>query len=57
MSQQDRMYFANRAAEEQKLAEDAVDDHAAAAHRKMPRAYVEKASIGERPHDDSQTVG
>lgn len=57
MSELDRMYFANRAAEEQKLAEAAVDPHAAEAHRKMQRAYVERASVGERPPGESDTIG
>ena len=57
MSEQDRMYFANRAAEEEKLAKDAADPHAAEAHRKLQRAYIERASIGERPHDDNEIIG
>ena len=57
MSEQDRMYFANRAAEEEKLAKEAQDPHAAEAHRRMQRAYVERASVGERPHGESDTVG
>ena len=57
MSEQDRMYFANRAAEEEKLANEAADPHAAEAHRKMQRAYVERASVGERPHSDNEIVG
>ena len=57
MSVQDRMYFANRAAEEEKLANDAIDPQAAEAHRKMQRAYVERASVGERPHSDSEVIG
>ena len=57
MSVQDRMYFANRAAEEEKLANDAIDPQAAEAHRKMQRAYVERASVGERPHSDDEIIG
>ena len=57
MSLQDRMYFANRATEEEKLANDATDPQAAEAHRKMQRAYVERASVGERPHSDSEVIG
>jgi len=52
MSEQDRMYFANRAAEEEMRASEAKDPLAAEAHRKMQRAYVERASIGERPEPD-----
>ena len=43
-SEQDRIYFARRAAEEDKLAADAQDPQAAEAHRKMQRAYLERAS-------------
>lgn len=49
MSEQDRIYFARRAAEEEQLAKDANDPTAAEAHRKLQRAYVERASIGDRP--------
>jgi len=49
MSEQDRIYFARRAAEEEKLADEAQEPQAAEAHRKLQRAYVERASIGERP--------
>lgn len=44
----DRAYFAQRAAEELELAQSASDQEAAEAHRKMQRAYLERASIGER---------
>ena len=57
MSEQDRMYFANRAAEEEKLATEAVDPHAADSHRKMQRAYVERASVGQRPQIKNEIVG
>jgi hypothetical protein len=57
MSQQDRIYFAQRAAEEQELAQAATDSEAAAAHRKLQRAYLERASIGERPGEQSDIVG
>jgi hypothetical protein len=57
MSQQDRIYFARRAAEEQELAKAATDADAAAAHRKMQRAYLERASVGERSDDVIDVVG
>ena len=57
MSEQDRMYFANRAAEEEKLASEAQDPNAAEAHRKLQRAYAERASVGERPHNESEIIG
>ena len=51
MTEANRIYFARRAAEEQSRAEDAADPLAAEAHRKLQRAYVERASVGDRwPH-------
>ena len=47
-AQQDRAYYAQRAAEELELAQAATDQEAAAAHRKLQRAYLERASVGER---------
>ena len=44
----DRAYFAQRAAEELELALAATDDEAAEAHRKLQRAYLERASVGAR---------
>ena len=44
----DRAYYAQRAAEELELAETATDLDAAAAHRKLQRAYLERASVGNR---------
>jgi len=46
---QDRIYFAQRAAEEQELAVSADEPEVAEAHRKLQRAYLERASVGERP--------
>jgi hypothetical protein len=48
MADQDRIYFARRAAEEEQLAISATDPNAAEAHRKMQRAYLERARVGER---------
>jgi hypothetical protein len=48
MATHDRVYFACRAAEEQDLAAAATDPGAAEAHRKLQRAYLERASVGER---------
>jgi hypothetical protein len=48
MDHEDRVYFARRAAEEQELAVAAGTDAAAAAHRKLQRAYLERALIGDR---------
>ena len=49
MATEDRIYFARRAAEEQERAASAEDPHVADTHRKLQRAYLERASIGERP--------
>ena len=57
MSEQDRIYFAQRAAEEQERAQAASDGEAAAAHRKLQRAYLERASVGERPAPERDVVG
>jgi hypothetical protein len=48
MSDQDRIYFARRAAEEQDRAVASEDPNVANAHRKMQRAYLERASTGDR---------
>jgi hypothetical protein len=57
MSDQDRIYFARRAAEEEKLADEARDPQAAEAHRKLQRAYVERASVGDRPDMPADPIG
>ncbi|MCL6730275.1 hypothetical protein [Sphingomonas hankyongi] len=57
MATQDRIYFAQRAAEEQELALAATDPDVAQAHRDLQRAYLEKASVGERPEDQHDQVG
>jgi hypothetical protein len=48
MSQYDKSYFANRAAEEAELALSAEDPDAAEAHRRLQRSYIERASVGDR---------
>ena len=53
----DRAYFAQRAAEELDLAQSATDKDAAAAHRKLQRAYLERASTGERDMRRSEEIG
>ena len=53
----DRIYFATRAAEEQELALSAADDQAAAAHRRLQRAYLERACIGARTPELPATLG
>ena len=53
----DRAYYAQRAAEELKLAEDAADEEASSAHRKLQRAYLERASVGNRPTELPDEIG
>ena len=56
MDSKDRIYFATRAAEEQELAQAARDPDVAEAHRKMQRAYLERASVGSRPESEGQNA-
>lgn len=49
MPTKDRIYFARRAAEEQELAQTSADPEVALAHLKLQRAYLERASVGDRP--------
>jgi hypothetical protein len=53
MAAEDRIYFAQRAAEEQELAAAAGDPQVADAHRKLQRAYLERASVGDRAETQS----
>jgi hypothetical protein len=50
MAGQDRIYFARRAAEEQERASNSSNPEVAETHRKMQRAYLERASVGDRPN-------
>jgi hypothetical protein len=53
----DRAYYAQRAAEEQELALAAADEEAAAAHRKLQRVYLERASVGARAGELPDEIG
>jgi hypothetical protein len=57
MSTEDRIYFAQRAAEEQERADKAGDPQVAKAHRELQRAYLERASVGDRATAPQDTVG
>ena len=57
MGQHDRFYFARRAAEEADQALAASDPQTQAAHVKLQRAYVERASIGDRKLELAETIG
>lgn len=54
---EDRIYFARRAAEEQELALGASDPQVAETHRKLQRAYLERASTGARPENHAELIG
>jgi hypothetical protein len=53
----DSAYFAQRAAEELDLAQAATDQDAAEAHRKLQRAYLERASVGDREISQPDEIG
>lgn len=53
----DRVYYAQRAAEELELAQAATDRDAADAHRKLQRAYLERASTGDRAAPVADEIG
>ena len=53
----DRVYFAQRAAEELELALSATDDDAADAHRRLQRVYTERASVGARVTEVPEEIG
>ena len=57
MSEFDKSYFARRAAEEAELALSATDPEAAATHRRLQRAYTERASVGERMTETAEIIG
>ena len=57
MDSNDRLYFAQRAAEEQELSAAASDPTVAKAHQKLQRVYLERASVGARPNAESDPVG
>ena len=57
MATEDKGYFARRAAEEAELALAAEDPSAAAAHRKLQRGYIERASMGERQAQSADPIG
>lgn len=57
MSEHDKSYFARRAAEEAELALTATDPDAQDAHRRLQRAYTERASVGERVPGLAEVTG
>ena len=57
MTQQNRLYFAQRAAEELERAQAATDPTVAKTHRDLLKAYLERASVGDREREESPIVG
>ncbi len=57
IDQKDRVYYARRAAEELEMSLAATDSDAAEAHRQLQRAYLERASVGDRPVPVAEVVG
>lgn len=57
MSEQDKSYYAQRAAEEAELAANAVDETSRAAHCRLQRAYTELASVGDRSRSEAEIIG
>jgi len=57
MENRDRIYYARRAAEEEELAVAAADNGAAQVHRQLQRAYLERASVGDRPIFATDIIG
>lgn len=58
MSENNRIYFARRAQEEEEQALHAADNGSAAIHRQLQRAYLERALVGDRPGAmPAETVG
>ncbi|HVF37033.1 MAG TPA: hypothetical protein VNA29_03730 [Sphingomicrobium sp.] len=57
MSDYDKSYYARRAAEEAELARQAGDPEAEAAHRRLQRAYTERASVGDRVANVAEIIG
>lgn len=46
--EENRIYFARRAAEEERRALSAADPLAAQAHRQLHQAYRDRATVGDR---------
>ena len=57
MTEHDKGYFARRAAEEAELAMVAGDEEAKTAHLRLQRAYTERASVGDRSRETTDTLG
>ena len=56
MSDRDKIYFVRRAAEEAEQAAAAGDPQAEAVHRRLQRAYLERALVGDRKVEENAGV-
>ena len=56
MSDRDKVYYVRRAAEEAELAAAAADPQAEGVHRRLQRAYLERALIGDRKVEETSGV-
>lgn len=57
MTQENRTYFARRAAEEMERAQSATDPGVAKSHRDLWKSYLERASVGNRVFEERDVVG
>ena len=56
MSDRDKIYFVRRAAEEAEQALAAGDPQAEMVHRRLQRAYLERALVGDRRVEEAAGV-
>ena len=56
MCDRDKVYFVRRAAEEAEHAAAAADPQAEAVHRRLQRAYLERALVGDRKVEEGAGV-
>ena len=57
MAQDDKIYYARRAAEEMERAQSASDPVVAKTHRGLLKEYLERASVGDRPRFEPPVIG
>ena len=53
MSDRDKVYYVRRAAEEAEQATATDDPQAEAVHRRLQRAYLERALVGDRKVEEN----
>lgn len=57
MAEKDKVYFAQRAAEEMELAQTASDPKVQRTHRDLWKQYLERASVGDRARFEPPVIG